>query len=60
LATDGIGNVGATDPNVLEQAVIQGQQFALGAAAPAPVFNAKENAAQDQFENGTAWRYDLI
>jgi hypothetical protein len=54
LAANGIGNVGATDPNVLQQAVIQGQKFALGAAAPAPVLKAKENAAQDQFENGTA------
>ena len=60
MAANGIGNVGAADPNVFEQPVVQGQEFALGAAAPAPVFNAKENAAQDQFENGTAWRYDLI
>jgi hypothetical protein len=54
LAANGIGNVGATDPNVLEQAVVQGQKLALGAAAAAPVLKAKENAAQDQSENGTA------
>jgi hypothetical protein len=49
VAANGMGNVCAANPNVLQQPIIQGKQLALGPAGPFPMSEFNEHAVQDEF-----------